>query len=128
MTSGFDIYVKLETKDINVRATAKSAAAQFIQSFDAVIAGEIQQQMAERGIPALSVFDSWAVPQGYDDVLVDITRDAYIKHLSGNPLKKFYDEAKTRYPILWKHPDLFLEQGNYKVEDELHKCTHFIGL
>ena len=127
-SSGFDLTLKFETPEMNIRATAKSAAAQFIQSFDAVIAGEIQQQMADRGIPLLSVFDSWAVPQGYDDVLVDVTRKAYIKHLTGNPLKKFYDEAKARYPLLWKHPQLFLEQGDYRIEDELHKCTHFIGL
>ena len=127
-SSGFDLYMKNETNELNVKATAKSAAAQFIQSFDAVIAGEIQQQMADRGVTVLSVFDSWAVPQGYDDVLIDVTRDAYIKHLSGNPLKKFYDEAKKRYPFLWKHPELFLEQGDYRVEDELHKCTHYVGL
>ena len=126
--AGFNIGIKVDTKNINVKATAKSAAAQYIQSFDAVIAGSIQTQMAEKGIPLLSVFDSWAVPMGYTEALVDVSRSAYIEHLSNKPLQKFYNEAKNRYPILWKHPELFLEMGDYRVEDELPKCKHFIGL
>ena len=125
---GFNIFIKVPTDRINVKATAKSAAAQFIQSFDAAIAGEIQQQMADRGVPLLSVFDSWALPVGYSDLLVEVSREAYIKHLSNNPLQSFYDEALTRYPFLSMHPKLFLKRGDYRVEKELPKCKHFIGL
>lgn len=128
VTSGFGLDIKVETGDINVKATAKSAAAQLIQSFDAVIAGEIQCEMDRLNIPVLSVFDSWSVPVGYTSTLIEVARAAYIKHLAEDPLKSFYDEAKARYPILWKHPKLFLKRGNYDIKSELPKCKHFIGL
>ena len=128
LSCGMELEIKYDTPELNVKATSKSAAAQFIQSFDAVIAGEIQQTMMDRGIPLLSVFDSWAVPLGYSEDLIEVTRDAYVKHLSNDPLKRFYDEAKHNYPFLWKHPKLFLERKEYRIERELINCNHFIGL
>ena len=126
--AGMELEIKDSLPDLNIKATAKSAAAQFIQSFDAVIAGEIQERMIDRGIPLLSVFDSWAVPVGYSEDLIDETRKAYIKHLSNDPLKQFYDEAKRNYPVLWKHPKLFLERKDYRIKEDLINCHHFIGL
>ena len=130
LQAGLNIKIQIVTPDLNVRASAKSAAAQFIQSFDAVIAGEIQDEMFRRGIPLLSVFDSWAVMEHHVEDLIDVSRAAYIKHLANNPLQSFYDEARSRYQFLWKseYNDLFLPRGDYRIEDELPKCTHFIGL
>ena len=129
-SAGFDLKIPYETNNLNVKASAKSAAAQFIQSFDAVIAADIQRGMCARGVPVLSVFDSWSVPYGYTQTLLEVAREAYIKHLSNNPLYSFYNESKARYQFLWKqeHSHLFLSRGEYSIEKELPKCSHFIGI
>lgn len=125
---GGNLKIKADTKVLNPGATAKSAAAQLIQSFDAAIAGEIQEEMDKLGIPCLSVFDSWSVPADKSDVLLKVARKAYVNKLSGNPLKTFYDEVLSNYPLLSEFPELFLEVGDYDIEKELKKAKLFIGL
>ena len=108
--------------------TAKSVAAQFIQSFDAVISKQIQRGCVDGGIPVLSVFDSWSVPAEHSAQLLEIARDAYINNLSFNYLQRFYDEALATYPFLSDEPELFLELGDYDISKELVAANMFIGL
>ena len=109
-------------------STAKSAAAQYIQSFDAAIAGEIQKQLSSRAVPVLSVFDSWSVPADKSDVLLEVARDAYVKFLGGNHLLTFYENALSRHSFLSDHPELFLSLGHYDIKKELINSKLFICL
>ena len=125
---GYEMQIEYKTDVLDPNSSAKSAAAQFIQSFDAAIAGEIQQGMSEAGVPCLSVFDSWSVPADQSKLLLKVAKQAYVKHLSGNPLQAFYDEALENYPFLADKPELFLAVGDYDVAKELKKAKLFIGL
>ena len=125
---GFHSQLEFTTDEVNPGATAKSAAAQYIQSFDAAISMAIQSKMSAMGIPVMCVFDSWSVPSDKTEVLVAVAREAYIEVLSGDPLQAFYDEALANYPWLAEQPELFLTKGDYNVAEQLPKCNMFIGL
>ena len=97
---------------INVRGTAKTLVAGFIQSFDAEILARVQQRLAEAGIRFLSKHDAYLIDSSRHNDLTEIVKGVFFETFSDDHIEALRLDVQNRYGI---ELERFGHYGNYDV-------------
>ncbi len=97
---------KLFSKNISITKMRSAISPNYIHSLDAELLRRVALRMQEEGIRDSDwIHDSFGCHPNHVDMMLDITKDEFLKLMGKFPLKKLNSELRDQMPT-WKKKDL----------------------